>query len=141
MLDACVNAVRVCAPRAGGGRCVPGKGRADALTMPVVGDLQSEVGDAWLPADGPDADEGQWPPVGAEPDPAPRLVEQPCQITRQEVSPAPAAQQVRLGALRVEGGDQVPVRRRHQAGLRKGGVRQQGQSARAPSRSARRNAR
>jgi hypothetical protein len=49
---------------------LPGQGRSYALPLVVVGDLQSEVDDARLPADGPDADEAQWPLVRAESDPA-----------------------------------------------------------------------
>ena len=123
---------------AGDPRRLPGQGGSDAAAVVVVGDLQSEVDNARLPADGPDADQGQWPLVSVEPDPALRLGEQPRQVAGREAGTAPSTHQVVRGTLRVEGGDQVPVRRRHRAQTGEGRMGQQEQLGRAASTSLRR---
>lgn len=117
---------------------VPGQGGADAVALVGVGDLQPEVEDTRLPADGTGAGERERLIVGVQRDPALRVGQQTAQVTPGEVGASPAAPQIVRGAALMEGFDQCLVRLRDQAGARENGGCQQEQGGSAASSALRR---
>lgn len=89
---------------------VPGQQGADAAALVGVGDLQSEIDDARFVADEPGRDHRERTALGVEADPDIAVVQQPGEVAMGDSGPAPAQEQVRLGAVLVEGIGQGPVR-------------------------------
>jgi hypothetical protein len=90
-----VGAQGVSAPRMGVLGCVPSQRGSDAAALVGVGDLEPEVEDTRLPADGTGADQRERLASGTETQPAVGLRQQLAKGSVRQMGTAPAAQHVR----------------------------------------------